>query len=114
MYSSNFPNIGETLNSEVNPAYSHLDSEVIYSFNEDTIPIVNPGHLFNVSTFQQLFLIGKILGESLPTKLIASKCSAEWKPSGEFSTVDMGNGFSLVKCANPITVIEFSWVNLGS
>lgn len=51
-------------------------------------------------TLQQLFLIGKILGESLHNRLTAFKCSVEWKPSGEFSIVDLGNGFSLVEFAN--------------
>lgn len=41
-----------------------------YYFTEDRIPIVNPSHLSDTSSFHQLFLIGKVIGESLPIKLI--------------------------------------------
>lgn len=71
-----------------------------YYFTEDRIPIVNPSHLSDTSSFHQLFLIGKVIGESLPIKLITAKCAAEWKPSRDFSIIDMGNGCSLIKFAN--------------
>lgn len=56
----------DTKGLEGNLDYKTSDPEVTYSFAEDKISIVNPLHLSDTSTFQQLFLIGKILGESLP------------------------------------------------
>lgn len=58
---------------------------------------MDPGHLSDVSTFEQLYLIGKMLVESLPLKLIISKCFADWKLAREASIGDMDNGFSLIK-----------------
>lgn len=92
-------NTSETPYSETDPTYSPHESKVAYSFTEDNIPIVNLSHL-QMCPHSNNSLISKILGESLLTKLIASKCSVEWKPSGEFSIVDMVNGFSLVKFGN--------------
>lgn len=49
---------------------------------------------------QNLFLIGKMLGESVSLKTIASKTKGDWMPRGEVKFVDMGNGFILIKFAN--------------
>lgn len=81
----------------MNLSVSLPNPEVNYVFTEDNIPIVDPSHLYDVSTFEQLYLIGKVLGESLPLKLITFKCLAEWKLSGEVSIINMSYGFSLVK-----------------
>lgn len=97
---STAPVISEYPYSEANPDTPKSNSEVTYFFREDHIPIVNLYDLSDIFAFQQLFLIGKILGESLHIKLIISKCSVEWKPSGDFNIVDLGNGFSPVKFAN--------------
>lgn len=53
--------------------------------------------LRDMSTFQQLYLIGKVLGEAIPIKLIASKCLLDWQVVGEVNIVDMGycNNISL-------------------
>lgn len=89
-----------SIKTEVNPSVPCSKTEVKYTFVEDNIPIVDPDHLTDACMFAQLYLIGKILGESLPIKLITAKCVTEWKPSRDISIVDMSNGFSLVKFAN--------------
>ena len=48
-------------------------------------------------SFANHFLIGKVLGESVPHKSISSKMKAEWKTSGESCFMDLGNGFFLIK-----------------
>lgn len=48
----------------------------------------------DVSTFKQLYLIGKILGESLSLKLITSKCLFRWELSDEATIIDMGDDFT--------------------
>ena len=48
-------------------------------------------------SFAKLFLNGKVLGESVPLKSISSKTKAKWKTSGEFSFMDLGNDFFLIK-----------------
>lgn len=58
--------------------------------------------LLGVPTFEQLYLIGDILGETLPHKLILSKCLSEWNPNGEMDMVDIGNSFYLIKFSNVI------------
>lgn len=58
-----------------------------------------------MSTFQQLYLIGKVLGEAIPIKLIASKCLLDWQVVGEVNIVDMGNGFNLLNSLTKLTVI---------
>lgn len=50
-----------------------------------------------MSAFEQLYLISKILVEALPLELLTFKCLLEWKPSGDVSIVDMGNGFRVIK-----------------
>lgn len=59
-----------------------------------------PCILSDVSTFKQLYLIGKILGESLSLKLITSKCLFRWELSDEATIIDMGDDFTLVKFSN--------------
>lgn len=66
-------------------------------FNEDDIPIVHENDLKDVSKFEQLYLIGKILGETMPIKTIISKCEIGWQGVWEVNIADTGNGFSLVK-----------------
>lgn len=78
---------------EANLDSKATEPEETYSFTKDKISIVNSLHLFDTSTIQQLFLIGKVLGESLPIKLITSTCAAEWKFSRDFSIIDLGNGY---------------------
>lgn len=68
---------GEVSHFQVNPSIIYPNPEASSGFIEDNVPIVDPGHVFNVSTFEQLYLIGKIVGESLPLKLITFKCLAE-------------------------------------
>lgn len=55
-----------------------------------------------VSHFENFYLIGKILGESLPLKLIMAKCIPHLNLTREHSFVDNGNGFSLVKSTNSL------------
>lgn len=45
--------------------------------------------------FEKLYLIDKILGESMPLKAMISKCVIDSRLTSEVSIVDMGNGFSL-------------------
>lgn len=49
--------------------------EVNFAFTEENISIVDRAHLSDVSMFEQLYLIGKVLSES-SSKLITSKCLA--------------------------------------
>lgn len=73
-----------------------------YAFTEDDVPIVNAQHLSDVSRFEQLYLIGKVLCESMFSKLIISKCILDWQLIGEVNIVNMGIGFSLVKFTNAL------------
>lgn len=76
--------------------FSHDDNptpQVNFAFTDDNVPIVDPRHLSDVTTFKQLYLIGKVLGEALPLKLITSKCLSEWKPTRDVSLVNMGMAF---------------------
>lgn len=65
-----------------------------------TVFLRRPCILSDVSTFKQLYLIGKILGESLSLKLITSKCLFRWELSDEATIIDMGDDFTLVKFSN--------------
>lgn len=69
--------------------------------------------LRDMSTFQQLYLIGKVLGEAIPIKLIASKCLLDRQVVGEVNIVDMGNGFNLLNSLTKLTVIVFWKDNPG-
>lgn len=55
-----------------------------------------------VPTFEQLYLTGKILGETFPFKLVLSKCLTEWNPNGEVYMVDIRYSFYLIKFSNAI------------
>lgn len=74
--------------------------QVGVAFTDDNVLIVNPRHLPGVAVFEQLYLIGKILCETLPLKLITSKCLTEWKPTSDVNLLDMANGFHLIKFSN--------------
>lgn len=61
---------------------------------------MDPNLLLGVTTFEQLYLIDKILGETLPLKLVVFKCLTKWNPNGDVDMVDIGNGFYLIKFSN--------------
>lgn len=61
---------------------------------------MDPNLLLGVTIFEQLYLIDKILGETLPLKLVVFKCLTEWNPHGDVDMVDIGNGFYLIKFSN--------------
>lgn len=61
---------------------------------------MDPNLLLGVPIFEQLYLIDKILGETLPLKLVVFKCLTEWNPNGDVDMVDIGNGFYLIKFSN--------------
>lgn len=67
---------------------------------EDDISNIDEMEVPDCEKLENLFLIGKLLGESVPLKTIASKTRADRIPSGEIKYMDMGNGFSLIKFAN--------------
>lgn len=73
---------------------------------EDNIPNVDTHLLSDVSSLKQLYLISKLLGESLPLEFIMSKCLSEWELSGEATAVDMGNSFSLIKFLGSNKVLQ--------
>lgn len=75
-------------------------SRVEPSSNEDEIPDIDEVEIPECERFENLFLIGKIIGESLPVKTLASKTKADWLLTGEVRYVDMGNGFTLIKFSN--------------
>lgn len=70
------------------------------SGGDGDIPNIDELEVPDCEKFENLFLIGKLLGESVPLKTVASKSKADWSPSGEIKYVDMGNGFILIKFAN--------------
>lgn len=64
-----------------------------YAFIKDNVPIVDTQHLSDVSNFEQVYLISKVLDESIPLKFIKSKCIIEWNLNDEANIVDMVNGW---------------------
>lgn len=54
------PSVGSTF-----PQHDNPNPQVSFAFTEDNIPIVDPRHLLGVATFEQLYLLSKILGEAL-------------------------------------------------
>lgn len=60
---------------------------------------MDPRLLSGVNVFEQLYLIGKILGDTLALKLITYKCFTKRKPTGDVELADIGNGF-YVKFSN--------------
>lgn len=62
-----------TRNDPSEPTLNNVSKEFI-SLNGEDIPIIHSQDLTDISLFRQLYLIGKILGESMPLKMILSKC----------------------------------------
>ena len=60
-------------------------------------PTVDEYDLAYCESYERLYLIGKVLGESVPLKSISSKMKAEWKTPCEPSFMDLGNDFFLIK-----------------
>lgn len=87
----------DAFNAVVSPSDSLPKPKVNYVFTENNTLTLNPVHLSEVSKFKQLYLTSKILGESLPLKLITSKCVSEWMPIREVSIVDIVIAFTLFK-----------------
>lgn len=67
---------------------------------EDEIPDIEEVEIPECERFDNLFLIGKIIGESVPLKTLSAKTKADWLLIGEVRYVDMGNGFILIKFSN--------------
>lgn len=67
-----------------------------------------------VPTFEQLYLIGKILGETLSLKFVLYKYLTEWNLNGKVDMVDIGNGFNLLNFLILWIGILFFMVNPGS
>lgn len=70
------------------------------SSEEDDLLVVDEAELPDCDRFENLYLIGKMLGDSIPLKTIMVKTKSDWVPRGEIKYVDMGNGFMLIKFAN--------------
>ena len=47
-------------------------------------------------SFSKLYLIGKVMGESVPLKSISSKMKAKWKTSDDSYFMDLGDDFFLI------------------
>lgn len=69
---------------------------------EDDIPNIEELEILDCEKFENLFLIGKLLGESVSIKIIMSKTKTDWAPSVEVRYVDMGKGFILIKFMNEL------------
>lgn len=67
---------------------------------EEDIPDIDEKELPDCEKFVNFFLIGKLIGESVPLKTIISKTKSDWVPTCEVKYIDMGNGFILIKSAN--------------
>ena len=57
------------------------------------LPIMDEEDLVCHKSFSKLYLVRKVLGESVPLKSIYSKIKAKWKTSSEFCFMDLGNDF---------------------
>lgn len=55
------------------------DVEEFISVNGEDILVIHSHDLTEISLFGQLYLIRKVLGESMPLKTILSKCLNVWK-----------------------------------
>lgn len=53
---------------------SDTTSDTVSPLNCYFVPIIDLKDLTGISLFEQLYLIGKVLGESMPLKTIISKC----------------------------------------
>ena len=65
--------------------------------SSEELPSIGEEDLACCESFAKLFLVGEVLGESMPLKSISSKMKVEWKTSGESSFMDLGNDFFLIK-----------------
>ena len=65
--------------------------------NSEELPSIDEEDLACCESLAKLFLIGKVLGESMLLKSISYKMKAEWKTSGESSFMDLGIDFFLIK-----------------
>lgn len=59
--------------------------------------MVDEDDLTCCESYVRLYLIGKILGESMPLKSISSKLKAKWKTSSKICIINLGNDFLLIK-----------------
>lgn len=59
------------ISSDHNPS---IAAEEFISIKEEDIPAMHSHDLTDISVFRQLYLMGKILGESMLLKTILSKC----------------------------------------
>lgn len=62
--------------------------------DEDDLPDIDKAELPECEKFENLYLIGKMLGESVPLKTIMSNTKSDWVPTDEakyVKYVDMGN-----------------------
>lgn len=81
--------------------------ESVDSLSGEDISIINSHDHTYISNVGQIYLVGKLLGESMPLKTILSKCLSDCKVTGEVNVVDMGNGFTFVKFTNSIDCTRF-------
>ena len=63
----------------------------------EDLSTVDEEHLAFCESFAKLYLIGKVLGESVSLKSISSKMKAECKTLGESCFIDLGNDFFFIK-----------------
>lgn len=66
-----------------------------------------------MSAFEQLYLIGSVLGGAAPIKNIISKCSINWQVLGELSIVDINKGFNPIELTNELDCNRVFEGNLG-
>lgn len=90
-----------------------LSSRMEPSSTEDEIPDIDEVGISDCERFENMFLIGKIIGQPVPLKTIVSKIKADWLLTGEIRFLDMGNGFTQSDSQMKWTVIMLSLVNLG-
>lgn len=69
-------------------------------YEDDGLRTILKKQIFECESFENLYLIRKMLAKSIPLKTIMSKNKSDWMPSGETKYVDMDNGFTLIKFAN--------------
>lgn len=69
-------------------SYAPIPSLTLDPSLED-LPTMDEEDLACSKSFAKLYLIGKVLGESVSLKSISSKMKAEWKTSGESCFMDL-------------------------
>lgn len=94
-------------------AFPHLTLSLL-NRKADEIPVIEEEEVTDCSKFEQLYLIGKIMGVTIPLKTTMIKATVEWKVIGDVSIVDKGNGYSLVKYTNAINCTRIPEIKLGS